>query len=163
MWASLLTSITETREDLRWQSIVWEEQAISPRLQDRHGLSFRRMHLVTVSPNRDLVFLTFVGHVDLDEAKRYRRKVEALTPELRPGFRLLSDLSSLEEMDYSCADEVRGVMDTLGKAGLSQVVRVIPDISKDIGLTIMSYFHYGRGVKIHTVDSMAEALKLIDS
>jgi hypothetical protein len=36
-------------------------------------------------------------------------------------------------------------------------VRVIPDSRKDIGLNIMSLFHYRRGVRIVTCETLAEA------
>jgi hypothetical protein len=37
------------------------------------------------------------------------------------------------------------------------VVRVIPDPHRDIGMTIMSVFHYRGGVKIFTCQTLAEA------
>jgi hypothetical protein len=43
--------------------------------------------------------------------------------------------------------------------GIAKVVRVIPDPGKDIGLSIMSLFHYRRGVSIVTVETLAEAEK----
>jgi hypothetical protein len=39
------------------------------------------------------------------------------------------------------------------------VVRVIPDPHKDIGLNIMSLFHYRRRVRIITCETLAEALR----
>jgi hypothetical protein len=37
------------------------------------------------------------------------------------------------------------------------VFRVVPDPRRDIGMQIMSYFHYGADVRIVTCESMAEA------
>src|SRR5439155_14351486 len=121
------------------------------------------MYLLTVNSQRELVHLAYAGHVNVDEAKRCRTEFEALLPKLKPGFRLLTDLSALEEMDYACADEIRAIMDELRKRGISRAIRVIPDQKKDIGVTVMSYFHYGHGVRVQTVKSLAEALKALES
>jgi hypothetical protein len=121
------------------------------------------MYLVTVNPKRELMHLAYVGHVNADETKRCRAELEVLLPTLKPGFRLLTDLSGLEEMDYACADDIRAVMDELRERGISHAIRVIPDQKKDIGFTVMSYFHYGRDVRVQTVKSLAEALKALES
>jgi len=119
------------------------------------------MYLLTVHPGRELVHMAFVGHFDVDDAKRSREEMGALLPTLKPAFCLLTDFSALEEMDYSCSDDIRSMMDQLREYGVSRIVRVIPDPRKDIGFTTMSLFHYGRDVSIHTVESLAEALPLI--
>ena len=121
------------------------------------------MYLLTVSLKRELLHLAYVGHVHTDETKRCRAEIEALLPTLKPGFRLLTDLSGLEEMDYACAEDIALVMDELRKFGISQAIRVIPDQRKDIGFTVMSYFHYGRDVRVQTVKSLAEALRALES
>ena len=47
--------------------------------------------------------------------------------------------------------------------GVAEVVRVIPDPQKDIGLNILSVFHYSRRVRIVTCESLAEAEELFAS
>lgn len=121
------------------------------------------MYLLTVNSKRQLIHLAYAGHVNADETKRCRAEIEALLPTLKPGFRLLTDLSGLEEMDFACADDIRAVMDELRERGISRAIRVIPDQKKDIGFTVMSYFHYGRNVKAQTVKSLADALKALES
>ena len=41
------------------------------------------------------------------------------------------------------------------------MVRVIPDPQKDIGLNILSQFHYGPNIKLTTVESLAAALSML--
>ena len=41
--------------------------------------------------------------------------------------------------------------------GIAKVVRIIPDPKKDIGLNIMSVFHYQRRVQIITCETLDQA------
>jgi len=51
------------------------------------------------------------------------------------------------------------VMDLVGQAGVGLVVRVIPDPSKDIGMNILTVFHYPHHPRIVTCESMAAAAR----
>jgi len=105
--------------------------------------------------------LIFSRHVVAAEAERNREKVEAALTQLQPGFRLLTDLSALESMGLDCAPQIERTMDLCNARGVAKVVRVIPDPHKDIGLNIMSLFHYRAGVLIVTCESMDEAMKIL--
>jgi hypothetical protein len=78
---------------------------------------------------------------------------------MKPGFRLLTDLSGMDSMEYACAPEIEATMDLIREKGVALVVRVVPDPHKDIGFKVMSYFHYGRKVPVLTLDTRAEALE----
>jgi anti-anti-sigma regulatory factor len=80
---------------------------------------------------------------------------------LQSGFRLLADLSELQSMDVACAPFIEKAMDMCNEKGASMVVRVIPDPQRDIGLQIMSIFHYGGDVKIVTCETLAQAAELL--
>lgn len=121
------------------------------------------MHQLEFNQHKRLLSLTYSGTVEFEEAKRCRAEIEAMLPAIGPGFTLLTDLSGLDTMDYACVDEVRAMMDTFREHGVAHVVRVIPDRRKDIGFTIMSYFHYGRGVTVQTVDTLADGLKAVSA
>ena len=41
---------------------------------------------------------------------------------------------------------------------VAEVIRVMPDPRKDIGLNILSQFHYGPNIRITTYETLAEAL-----
>jgi hypothetical protein len=45
---------------------------------------------------------------------------------------------------------------------VSKVIRIIPDPRKDIGLRILSLFHYDRGVRILTFHDRNEAEKALE-
>src|SRR6516162_8649606 len=105
---------------------------------------------IEVDVSKNLVRLSWHGRIEPNEAKRCAEQVSSRLPELDRGFRLLTDLTELESMDVACAPSIKAIMDACNLQGVQMVVRVIPDPHKDIGLTIMSLFHYDRGVRILT-------------
>jgi hypothetical protein len=56
---------------------------------------------------------------------------------------------------------IERMMDLFNKKGVEMVVRVIPDPYKDIGLNIMSLFHYPRRVHIVTCETLEEAREVL--
>jgi hypothetical protein len=62
-------------------------------------------------------------------------------------------------MDSAAARHIAEVMDVLAEKGVVSVARVIPDPHKDIGLNILSQFHYGPEIQIATFETMADALQ----
>ena len=106
---------------------------------------------------KKLLVFRYTGHVGREELKLRLAEVAALAAELQPGFSLLTDLAELTSMDVECAAEIKIVMDLLNLRGVQKVVRVIPDPQKDIGLNILSLFHYKRGIHIMTCRSLQEA------
>lgn len=100
-------------------------------------------------------------HVTAEETRHWHDQVGRLLADLRPGFKILVDWSSLDSMDLDCAPEIGLGMEALGRAGVSKVVRIVPDPRKDIGINIISLFHSPRGVSFVTCDTMEEALQAL--
>jgi hypothetical protein len=50
-------------------------------------------------------------------------------------------------------------MEILTEKGVASVARVMPDPHKDIGLNILSQFHYGPEIQITTYGTLADALQ----
>ena len=119
------------------------------------------MFQVQADKSRQLLRISFAQHVKPEETKSLSEKVEKLLVEFQPGFALLSDLSSLETMDVACAPFISRVMDLCNDKGIATVVRVIPDPRKDIGLNILTLFHYSRKVRVLTCDTLDEAAKIL--
>jgi hypothetical protein len=107
---------------------------------------------------KNFLAISFSGKVGPEEAERSAKEVERHISDVRPGFSLLTDLSGLQEMDVACAPFLRLSMDLFSKHGIGKVIRIIPDPSKDIGLTIMSRFHYPHDIPIVTYATVAEAM-----
>jgi hypothetical protein len=62
-------------------------------------------------------------------------------------------------MDPAAAQHIAAIMDALAEKNVASVTRVMPDPHKDIGLNILSQFHYGADVKIATFETLADAVK----
>ena len=97
----------------------------------------------------------------LREPERGRADLETLLADMSPGFRLLADLSQVESMDIECATELGRAMDLISRAGVGLIVRVIPDPGKDIGLNILTVFHYPHAPRIITCENLAQALRAL--
>jgi hypothetical protein len=120
------------------------------------------MFKVEVNKSKNLLKITYAQHVGPADTKGVEETIPPLLADVRPGFRLLTDLSSLESMDLTCVPYIKRMMDVCNKKGVELVVRVIPDPQKDIGLNILSLFHYRRRVRIVTCQTLAEAKKVLE-
>lgn len=117
----------------------------------------------TVEKPANLLKVSYIGRIWPAESRLAAEKIELLLSDLQPGFRLLTDLRSLEAMDLGCVPDIERVMDLCDCKGVIMVVRVIPDPRKDIGLNIMSLFHYSRRVRIVTCETLEEAERALAS
>ena len=102
----------------------------------------------------------YAGKVNPEEAHRCAEEVRVALTNVQPGFRLLVDLTGLQSMDLACSPLIGSMMEMCNASGVSEVVRIIPDPTRDIGLQIMSSFHYSSDVRIVTLESAAEAVNL---
>ncbi len=116
---------------------------------------------VEADPKNQLLTIRYRGYVRPSAVARCAKEVKAALAKLQPGFQVLADLTELETMETDCAPALREIMQLCGNSGVSLVVRVIPDPRRDIGLGIMSYFHYGPEVEIATCMTLAEANEIL--
>ena len=105
--------------------------------------------------------ISYRGRVTPEETRLCDEEVKLALPCLEPGFSLIVDLTGLEIMELACSPVVATIMERCNAAGVAEIVRIIPDPTRDIGLQILSFFHYGSGVRIQTCESLAEARLLI--
>jgi anti-anti-sigma regulatory factor len=119
------------------------------------------MLLVTSNKSKRLLYVSYSGQVRLEEFQSSREDLKAQLEELLPDFRLLTDFSRLEFMGLDCVPAVGGMMEMIGEAGVGLVVRIIPDPSKDIGMNILTIFHYPHRPQIVTCENMSEAARAL--
>ncbi|HEU5245500.1 MAG TPA: hypothetical protein VFU09_00260 [Candidatus Udaeobacter sp.] len=117
------------------------------------------MYSAEIDQSKRLVVISAVQYVTAEEAKLTAQQLRELLHDVAPGFRVLADFRWLESMDSGAARHVAAIMDTLAEKGVASVTRVIPDPHKDIGLNILSQFHYGPEIQISTFETLADALQ----
>ena len=119
------------------------------------------MFLVASNKAKRLLYLSYIQHVTPEELRRGQEDIKALLTDLKPGFRLLADFGRLESMDLACRTELGQIMELGDRSGVGLLARVIPDPRKDIGLDILSIFHYRHHPQMVTCKNLAEAIKKI--
>jgi hypothetical protein len=116
------------------------------------------MFSIEASDAERLLKIIWSGHVDSEEMRKCAEEIGVAVSKMRPGFRILADMTDLHSMDYAGAPYIGLVMDLVVAKQVEHVVRVIPDPHKDIGLSIMSHFHYGSKVRITVCENLADAV-----
>src|SRR5213076_2141539 len=119
------------------------------------------MYAVELDRSKRVLVISGVQRVTAEQAKLAARRVRELLQDVAPGFRVLADFRWLESMDSAAARHIAEIMDALADKEVVSVTRVMPDPHKDIGLNILSQFHYGPHVQIATFETLADALQNI--
>jgi len=119
------------------------------------------MYSVETDRSKRLLVISAAGRVTKKEVESVAQRVREIIKEVTPGFRVLTDFRWLERMDPAAAAHLAEIMDALAGKDVAAVVRVVPDPHKDIGLNILSQFHYGPQIKLATFESLAEALSAL--
>ena len=119
------------------------------------------MYLATSNKPKRLLHLSYIGRVEPQELKRGLEDLKILLADLPPDFRLLADFSRLEFMELACMTELGLGMEMIDQHGVELVVRLIPDPSKDIGLNILTLFHYAHRPRVVTCENIIEAARLL--
>jgi hypothetical protein len=119
------------------------------------------MYVVELDRSKRLLVISALQRVTAEEAKVASQRVRELVRDVDPGFRVLADFRWLDSMDSAAARHVAEIMDALAEKGVASVTRVMPDPHKDIGLNILSQFHYGPEIQIATFATLADALQIM--
>ena len=121
----------------------------------------RSMYAVELDQSRRLLVISATQRVTAEQAKLAAQRVRELLQDVAPGFHLLADFRWLDSMDSGAARHIADIMDALAEKEVASVTRVMPDPHKDIGLNILSQFHYGPEIHIATFAMLADALQSI--
>jgi hypothetical protein len=119
--------------------------------------------LPTINKTRRLLHLGFIGDVDPAQIRRELKNLPSLLRDLPDGFILLVDLERLGSMTKECAPEIGQLMEMFDQKGVQQVIRVIPDKSKDIGFQVLYLLHYKHPPPLVICDSMRDACEVLES
>jgi hypothetical protein len=119
------------------------------------------MYSVEADQSKRLLVISAAGRITKKEVAAVAQQVRRIMHEMTPGFRVLTDFRWLDRMEPAAAIHIAEIMDALAEKKVAMVVRVIPDPRKDIGLNILSQFHYGPNIKLVTFESLAAALSTL--
>ncbi len=117
------------------------------------------MYSVEADKSKCLVVISAAGRVTKEEAKQAAHRMRDILKDFAPGFRVLADFQWLQSMETAAAHHVAEIMDALAEKQVASVIRVMPDPHKDIGLNILSQFHYAPEIQITTFETLADALQ----
>ena len=119
------------------------------------------MYALELDPSKRLLVISAAQRVTAEEANMAAQRIREVLHDVAPGFHVLADFRWLESMDSAAAPHIAEIMDALAEKEVASVTRVMPDPHKDIGLNILSQFHYGPDVTITTFDTLADAVQSI--
>ena len=119
------------------------------------------MFVIETDTTKQLLVLSIAGTIAVDESKETLARVVERLREMEPGFVALIDFRWLESMSAQAAPFVAEIMDAFAAKKVSAVVRVMPDPHRDIGLNILSKFHYGPDVRLMTFETLADAIQAL--
>ena len=117
------------------------------------------MYAVELDQSKRLLVISGSQRITAEQARMAGERVRELLQDVAPGFRVLADFRWLASMDSAAAHHIAEIMDALAEKGVASVTRVMPDPHKDIGLNILSQFHYGPEIQIGTFQTLADALQ----
>ena len=117
------------------------------------------MYSVELDRSKRLLVISALQRVTAEQARQAAQQVRELLENVGPGFRVLADFRWLDSMDATAAPHVAQMMDAVAEKQVASVTRVMPDPHKDIGLNILSQFHYGPEIRISTFETLADAVE----
>lgn len=112
---------------------------------------------LSYDPTHNTVIIDFIGKIDPAQSEDYLASIPKLVPKDKKKFNLLVDLSLVESMDPHMKGPIKQAMEIFNSHGVEMIIRVIPNPHHDIGLNIMSFFHYDKKVRMLTLKSRQEA------
>ncbi len=121
------------------------------------------MYALELDRSKRLLVISAAQRVTAEEANMAAQRIREVLHDVAPGFHVLADFRWLESMDSAAAPHIAEIMDALAEKEVASVTRVMPDPHKDIGLNILSQFHYGPDVTITTFDTLADAVQSISA
>jgi len=88
-------------------------------------------------------------------------KIQATLPQFQPGFTVFADFSQVASMNLDCVRPLAAMMESLRAAHVGMLVRILPEPNRDIGINLIGLVHYRGQVKVVTVDTLAEAERVL--
>src|SRR6516165_1451927 len=83
---------------------------------------FSIMFSIETSDAERLIKISWSGKVDSDQMRRCAEEIGVAASKMRPGFRILADMTDLESMDFAGAPYIGSLMDLCAAKQVEHVV-----------------------------------------
>jgi len=121
------------------------------------------MHKVWAEEDRNILRMEASGFLgDIEALKAGVEKVEKEIRKLRPGFVLINDMSACKPFPPRVIPVFKKIQRIVDDAEPSMVIRIVKDPIAKVQMAF-SQSKSGAGYKAIRVDSLEEAMKIIDS
>lgn len=119
--------------------------------------------MVEVHADRERQILTIKlsQRVSAQEMESHLPRVNDELDKLKSGFIVFTDLSALEFMENTATDQIGTYMGIFNEKGVSRIVRLVPDPSKDVGFKLLAIFHYDEAIPTVTCETEDDAAKAL--
>ena len=114
-----------------------------------------------IDPARNVLRVRFAGNVTAASMLSAADQIETLLAQTNPGFSIFADFSQVAAMDFDCIRSLTRIMDLCRAREVGLIVRILPAKRQDIGINLLSAVHYRGKVKTVTVDTVAEAERVL--
>jgi len=115
------------------------------------------MFSIKFDTKNNLLTIEMRSNFDEQQGDVLCSQIEKELTKSKKGFIVLSDLSKVDFLNDAVSKYIQKMMKICNDHGVSKIYRVVPSKTKDVGLNIMSIFHYSKNVKIYTFESLEEA------
>jgi hypothetical protein len=119
------------------------------------------MYKIHVDTARNRLYVTMIGFLSLEEAKRCGDETIAAAQKLKPGYDVISDISEFKPGTQDVAKDIERVQAHFRQTGARKGVRVVGQNSA----SSMQFARTGKlaGFNSDNVATVAEAEQLLDS
>ncbi len=114
-----------------------------------------------IDPARNLVRVRYAGDVTTASMPSAVEQIETLLAQTKPGFSIFADFGQVASMDLDCFRSFARIMDLCRAHEVGLIVRILPAKQRDIGINLLSAVHYRGKVRTVTVDTLAEAERVL--
>ena len=119
------------------------------------------MHEIRADQSKNRLYITLGGFSSLDQVEQTVQEVKQAIQNLRPGFDVITDVSSYRPAREEVAAAIQQMQVFLKSAGMRRVVRVLSSSA----IAGMQFNRLGKeaGYQASHVSSLEEAEKLLES
>lgn len=83
------------------------------------------MHRAEIDQTHKRLILRWVDSLNVSEVDRFQHEIDALLPQLQPGFDCISDITNMRPSSHHVAERIEKLQEFLHRAGMRRLVRIV--------------------------------------